>query len=89
MLLPFTLRITAKLAQYHHMTPRQEKNFSHITVLTPLSSAGAGKTDPEKDGTDFNSKFYLVLVSDIIVVPSNPLVRMILGFKSPFSHLKT
>lgn len=31
-MLPFTLKTTAKLAQYHHMTSHQEKDFSHIAV---------------------------------------------------------
>lgn len=34
-----TLKITAKLAQYHHMTSRQEKDFSHCQSCRVLSIA--------------------------------------------------
>lgn len=95
-MLPFTLKTTAKLAQYHHMTSHQEKDFSHIAVRAAESQTtpSQGALPPlelerqtRRDSTDLHT-FILFWCLDITVVQIDPLVPRVLGLKSPCSHLK-
>lgn len=79
MLLALTPKIIAKLAQYHHMTSRQEKDFSHITVravesqvqLTPSQNAPPPPLELNRQ-TSTDHRSLRILVFDIIVVPTDP-----------------
>lgn len=88
-MLPFTLMTNAKLAQYHHMTSRQKRDFSHITAESPLTPS-QGALPPLQLETDHRRhRFHLVLVSDITLVHMDPLVLEVLGSTLPCSYLQT
>lgn len=97
-MLPFTLKTTAKLAQYHHMTSHQEKDFSRIAVRVAESLSQhlgrvlclyrSWKVRPRDRLHRLpHSERFMWFESDINVVQINLLILRVPSLKLPSSCL--